>query len=215
MNNLLLIIIIIIVIVINTGYKKKEHLTLRVATETDQLRAQKYALEKMCKENGYSWKQYENEFAYDCKHTKKTCIGDSVYPTPDTSEAIPRYYEWRDGQSPDYKEVIRLESSSGILSSKMGASDNIQSGIGGDNGMCIMGLEAYRKWCEDQGFRYDSTNGQCYTTRPYCENKLLAFCNGDCFEPPVGMVLSKVFGNTIGRSVGAVAGDFINIAACQ
>lgn len=204
MNNLLLFIIIITIILIGINYKKKEHL-LNVATETDELRAQKYALQKMCEENGYTWKQYENEFAYDCKHTKKTCLNDSVYPTPNTPNAIPKYYEWRDSQSPDYKEVIRLESSSGILSSKVGASDDIQKGIGSDDGMCIIGLEDYRKWCEDEKFRYDSTNGQCYTTKPYCQKKLLGFCNNDCFEPPVGMVLSKVFGNTIGRSLGVLS----------
>lgn len=199
MNNLLLIIIIIItIILISVNYKKKEHL-LTVATENDELRAQKHALKKMCEENGYTWTQYENEFAYDCKHTKETCLGDSVYPTK--SDDIPKYYEWRDSQSPDYKEVIRLESSSGILSSKVGASGDLQSGIGSGNGMCIMGLEAFRKWCEDEKMRYDPTNGQCYTTKPYCQKKLLGFCNGDCFEPPGGMILSKIFGKTLGQSI--------------
>lgn len=213
MNNFLLLIIIIVLIIgISYKYKKKEHLSLTVATETDQLRAQKYALKKMCEENGYSWKQFDDEFSYDCKHTEKSCLGDSVYPTkPDET---PRYYEWRDRESPEYKEVVRLGSSSSILSSQIEASGDIQTGIGGDNGMCIMGLEDYRKWCEDQEFRYDTTNGQCYTTKPYCQKKLLGFCNNDCFEPPNGLILSKIFGNTIGRSLGAALGDTAVVLGC-
>jgi hypothetical protein len=29
----------------------------------------------------------------------------------------------------------------------------------------------------------------------------LGFCNNDCFEPPGGMILLKVFGNTLGKSL--------------
>ena len=212
--SILLLLIVVIVLFIYTNYSKREDLTLRVATETDRLRAQKYALKKMCEKNGYVWKQFDNEFMYDCKYTRDTCKGESVYPTPDTEGAVPRYYEWRDNKSPDYKEAVRLESTGPLLSAIMGKSDDVKSQMA-DDGMCIMGSESFRKWCEDEKLRYDPTSGNCYTTKEYCIPKLLAFCDGDCFEPPGGMILSKVFGTTIGRALGSVTGDLLTVGACE
>lgn len=217
MNNYFLLIVFLILVMFVILYKKsskQENLNLRVATEVDRLRAQKYALQKMCEKNGHTWKQYDDEFMYDCKYNKSTCLGESVYPTPDVEGAVPKYYEWRDSQSADYKEAVRLGSTGALLSATMGVSDDIKSQMGGD-GMCIIGSEAFRKWCEDEKLRYDPNDGNCYTTKEYCLPKLLAFCNGDCFEPPGGMILSKVFGTTIGRALGAVTGDAITMGACE
>jgi len=215
MDWIILSIVVLFFMLIFNGKSKKEHMSVRIATKTDKLKAQKYALKKLCEEKNYVWKQFDNEFMYDCKHTKGTCLAESVYPTPETENAVPRYYEWRDTNSSDYKEAVRLESSSAILSSLAGVTEDRSSLMGGEDGMCIMGSEGFRKFCEDEKLRYDDTDGNCYTTRQYCQPKLLAFCNNDCFEPPMGMVLSKVFGTTIGRALGATSVlDAALIGAC-
>lgn len=198
MNNLLLLIITFLVIsIIYRKYyiNKKEHLLLNVATEIDDKRAQKYALKKMCEDKGYFWQDFGDEFTYECRHTKKTCLGESVYPTPKAEGTPPRYYEWRDKNHPDVKTILEFDKQT------QSSSRNEIAGETEREGMCIMGLEEYRKWCEDENLRYDPENGQCYTTKPYCQKKLMGFCNNDCFEPPGGMILSKVFGNTLGKSL--------------
>ena len=212
MNNLLLLIIIFLVIsIIYRKYyiSKKEHITSSLANEIDKKRAHKYALKKMCEGNGYFWQEFGDEFTYECRHTKKTCLGESVYPTPKAEGTPPRYYEWRDKSHPDVKKILEFD--------KQTQSES-QNEIGGETereGMCIMGLEAYRKWCEDEKLRYDPENGQCYTTKPYCQKKLLGFCNNDCFEPPSGMMLSKLFGNTIGKAIGMLTPwDAAIVAGC-
>jgi hypothetical protein len=181
---------------------------LKVATDLDKKRAAKYAMEQMCKKKGYIWVQGGNEFVYDCKHSKQTCERDSIYPTPDSEDAIPQYYEWRDVNSPEAQEAAKLaeEFSTGrMLSSQMGQSSDItdrdyvlNKDIGG---LCILGNEAMRKMCENEGLRYDKSNGKCFTTMEYCYPKQLAFCDGDCFQPPVSYLSQQVFGKTLGRSL--------------
>jgi hypothetical protein len=212
MNNLLLLIIIILVISIfyrKYYINKKEHLTVKLATEIDDKRANKYALKKMCEEGGYFWQNFGDEFIYECRHTKKTCLGESIYPTPSAEDTPPRYYEWRDKSHPDVKTILEYDKQ------KLTSSVNEVGGETERDGMCIVGMEAYRKWCEDEQLRYDPENGQCYTTKPYCQKKLLGFCNDDCFEPPTGMILSKVFGNTLGKAIGVLSPvDAAVIGAC-
>jgi hypothetical protein len=186
---------------------------LKVATDYDMKRAAKYALEQMCKKKGYIWVQGGPEFVYDCKHSKETCERDSIYPTPDTDEAIPQYYEWRDMNSDEAQEAAKLAEEFGTgrtLSSTLGDSTDISDSdyvldrdIGG---LCIVGNEPMRKLCEDEGLRYDKSNGKCFTTKEYCYPRLLAFCNGDCFEPPASYISGKVFGKTLGRIMGQTSG---------
>lgn len=182
---------------------------LKVATDYDIKKAAKFAIEQTCKKKGYIWVQGGQEFVYDCKHSQQTCERDSIYPTPDTEDAIPRYYEWRDINSPEAQEAAKLAEEFGtgrMLSSQLGDSTDITDrdyvldrDIGG---LCILGNEAMRKTCENEGLRYDKSNGKCFTTKEYCYPKLLAFCNGDCFQPPASYVSEQVFGKTLGRSLG-------------
>lgn len=162
---------------------------LKVANEIDKQRAHKFALKTLCEKNGYKWSQGGDEFVYECKHTKDTCINESVYPTP--KDGIHKYYEWRDKSDPEFKETL-----SGIISQQSTTKWD-------DDGVCIMGNENFRKFCEDENLRYDTTTGKCYTTKKYCRDKQLAFCNGDCFEPPVSKITSAIFGTTIGRALGS------------
>lgn len=190
----LLIFLIIVFLIYQKIYISKENYVgnLRVANEIDHKRAVKYAVKKLCEKNGYVWKDGIGEFDYDCKHTKKSCENESVYPTPKNGN--PKYYEWRDDS---------------------------------DGGKCILGNESFRTFCETgeispkddetqkiSKLRYDKSDGKCYTTRPYCNDRLLAFCNNDCFETPTSKVLTKVFGTTIGRSIGLASPDAMAIATC-
>jgi hypothetical protein len=182
---------------------------LKVATEYDIKKAAKFAIEQICKKKGYIWVQGGSEFVYDCKHSQQTCERDSIYPTPDTEDAIPQYYEWRDINSPEAQEAAKLAEEFGtgrMLSSQLGDSTDITDrdyvldrDIGG---LCILGHEPMRKLCEDEGLRYDKSNGKCFTTKEYCYPKLLAFCNGDCFQPPGSYLSEQIVGKTAGRSIG-------------
>lgn len=231
MNNKYIIIIIILILIfvkkntvkniinhiienLNDVFKQSVRETyvgdLKVATDYDMKRAAKFALEQMCKKKDYIWVQGGSEFIYDCKHSQQTCERDSIYPTPDTEDAIPQYYEWRDINSPEAQEAAKLAEGFGtgrMLSSQVGDSTDITDrdyvlnrDIGG---LCIVGNESMRKLCEDEGLRYDKSNGKCFTTQEYCYPKLLAFCDGDCFQPPFSYVSEQVFGKTVGRSLGA------------
>lgn len=182
---------------------------LKVATDLDKKKAAKYAMKEMCEKKGYLWIQGSSDFIYDCKHSKTTCERDSIYPTPD--DAIPQYYEWRDIDSEEAQEAAQLGqefSTAGLLSSSLGHSANISNASDILNkdivgGLCILGNEPMRKLCEDEGLRYDKTNGKCFTTKKYCYSKLLAYCDGDCFNPPASYVTEKIFGKTIGRTLGS------------
>lgn len=194
--------------------KKRENYVgnKRVINELDQKRAVKYGLEMMCKNKGYRWVQGADEFVYDCKHTKDTCLNESIYPTPDVPYAIPQYYEWRNSSDPEFFETGEgvVEFGTGRLLSaavKQSSDFNRKEDVTSDDGVCIMGNETFRKFCEKENLRYDKSTGKCYTTKPYCNKRLLAFCDDDCFEPPVAMVLGKVFGTILGRSVGTVLPD--------
>jgi len=153
---------------------------LKVATDYDIKKAAKFAIEQTCKKKGYIWVQGGQEFVYDCKHSQQTCERDSIYPTPDTEDAIPQYYEWRDINSPEAQEAAKLAEEFGtgrMLSSQLGDSTDITDrdyvldrDIGG---LCIIGNEAMRKTCENEGLRYDKSNGKCFTTHEYCYPKQL------------------------------------------
>ena len=185
---------------------------LKVATDYDMKKAAKFAIEQTCKKKGYIWVQGGSEFVYDCKHSQQTCERDSIYPTPDTEDAIPQYYEWRDINSPEAQEAAKLAEEFGtgrMLSSQLGDSTDITDrdyvldrDIGG---LCILGNEHMRKLCEDEGLRYDKSNGKCFTTQEYCYPKQLAFCDGDCFQPPLSYISEQVFGKTLGRSLARTA----------
>jgi hypothetical protein len=197
---------------------------LKVATDYDIKKAAKFAIEQMCKKKGYIWVQGGQEFVYDCKHSQQTCERDSIYPTPDTDDAIPQYYEWRDINSSEAQEAAKLAEEFGtgrMLSSQLKDSTNITDrdyvldrDIGG---LCIIGNEAMRKTCENEGLRYDKSNGKCFTTQEYCYPKQLAFCDGDCFQPPLSYISEQVFGKTIGRSFARVTGESLEMynALCK
>jgi hypothetical protein len=174
---------------------------LRVANEIDKKRAIKFAAKTLCEKKGYKWSQGGDEFIYDCKHTKDTCRNESVYPTPESG--YPRYYEWRDQSDPEFNETL-----TGIISQNSTTKRD-------DEGVCILGNETFRNFCEKEELRYDANNGKCYTTKQYCNDKQLAFCDGDCFETPTSKIAGAVFGTTIGRALGrASLIDNIVIAAC-
>lgn len=210
--------VIFIIILIKKSKIIENFSGLRVIQEIDRKRATKFAIKKLCEKGGYKWFQGPDEFVYDCKHTKQTCQGESVFPTPQTENAVPKYYEWRDKNSPVYKEYSKLNQEldvSNAISASLGESSKYTNVLDED-GICIIGNEPFRQFCEDETLRYDINDGKCYTTKPYCNQKLLAFCDNDCFEPPFSNVLSKVFGNTLGRTLGAATGvDVAVIAACK
>jgi hypothetical protein len=209
MYKILLLLVIILVFLI---FIKKNNIEgYSVETDLDYKRATKEALEKFCKKRGYVWVQGGREFDFDCKHTKETCLRDSVYPT--NGNGI--YYEWRDYGSEDAKNAgylgVRDDSDyskklSAIyeLSSDTKDADMINNREVG--GVCIMGNEEFRKFCEKENLRYDPTNGQCYTTKEYCKSKMLNFCNGDCFEDPISQGWKGVLGDTLGTYVSMATG---------
>lgn len=188
--------------------------TKRIATDLDHKRAVKYAMQKMCEKGGYAWIQGADEFTYDCKHTQQTCMRESVYPTQ--KDAVPQYYEWRDRNSPEAKEAGLSGEEYGTgrtISGSFADQDIINSEQVG--GVCIIGNEPFRDFCEGELLRYDTSDGKCYTTKEYCNPRLLAFCNGDCFETPTTKIVSSVFGTNIGRLLGSVTADaLITKAVC-
>jgi hypothetical protein len=219
---LIIFIIIGLILYRNFSNKKENYVgNLKVASELDKKRAVKYALERLCKKKGYRWIQGGDEFVYDCKHTKETCEQESVYPTP-KDEPL-RYYEWRNNKNEEFFETGEglVEYGTGrLLSASVGVGQSSdfsrKEDITRSDGVCILGNENFRNFCEKEDLRYDKSDGKCYTTQPYCNKRLLAFCNEDCFEPPGSMVLTKVFGTTIGRSIGMALPDAAGtFAVCQ
>lgn len=199
MNLILIVCVIAVVLIWSWIYlpKKKEGYTgnLRVATELDRKKAMKYALRTLCEKGGYAWYESpEDQFIYDCKHTKETCNKESVYPTKEGKS--PKYYEWRDISSPDGQII----------------SNRIPPTVQSQNGFCILGNESFRKTCEDEYLNYNKGDGTCKTTKPYCNSKLLAYCNGDCFESPDTMILSRLFGNTLSRPLTQTLTELINVS---
>lgn len=166
--------------------KKIEHYygQKRVATPDDEKRAIKYALKDLCENTGHIWSEGETEFSYGCIHSQKTCLDNSKYPT--RKGDIPAYYEWRNAGSDDWNEVT---SFSGDYSNDAG-------------GVCILGNETFRELCEKDKLRYDSSNGKCFTTKEYCNSRLLAFCDNDCFEDPISLIGKNIVGTTIARTIG-------------
>jgi len=201
--------IIIIIFIISLVFRKhKEQFEQRVATELDNKRAVKYALEEMCKNRGYAWLQGADEFTFDCKHTKETCLRESTYPSTQQKP----YYEWREYGSDDANKAgyngVRMDGDmTKLLSAQYGMSSNVadvQNTVNKEiGGICIVGDENMRKFCEDEQLRYDQSTGKCYTTKEYCAKKTLPFCNGDCYEDPITFISKKVFGNTLGTALAA------------
>lgn len=71
-------------------------------------------------------------------------------------------------------------------------------------GKCIGGNTAFRSFCEEEGLKYDPSTGDCKTHKTYCLKRLLPFCDGDCYNPPVQGFFEKVFGPTLTRSIGFI-----------
>lgn len=211
---LILILFFLILFFKNT----KEHLSTQVANETDIKRATKFALRKRCESKGYKWYQGADEFVYDCKHTKETCLRDSVY-NPDEEPYL--YLEWRPTGSEDAKAAgfNGVTAERKILSNLLGQSSNITSEDEINNpefeGVCISGNVQFRKFCENEGLKYDPSTGKCTVTKEYCNSKGLEYCNEDCFEDPGTWLLSSLLGDTVGRSLGYLTGTkYLTKAAC-
>lgn len=219
MNYLYFILFIILITVILYNYytiKETYVGNLKVATELDNRRALKYALEQTCKNKGHRWINLGDEMEFDCKFTKDSCIKTSIYPTPDNK--APRYYEWRDSNSEDAKKVVKntlnsksknidvTDTSQDTLSKQIGLSSASQkkSDILDKDGLCIMGNEYFRQLCEDNQLTYNKDTGQCVTNEPYCLKRVLPFCDGDCFKPPGSWLSESILGTTLGRSLAAV-----------
>lgn len=187
-----------------SGIKETYVGNLTVATDNDRKRAMKFALQRMCQTKGYKWVQFEDEFTYDCVYTKETCEKESIYPTKDGD--LPQYYEWRANDSKDAKEAKEKMINSTTLSSDFDESSLPQAKKAIVNtiedGMCIIGNETFRKTCEANDLTYNKNDGTCVTNKKYCNNRCLAYCNGDCYQFPTSWVLETVLGTTLGRSLG-------------
>jgi hypothetical protein len=214
----LIILIITLIIIFYKYFQIKETYVgdLRVANETDKNRAIKFALETLCKKKGHRWIPLGGELEFDCKFTKKSCINESVYPTPENKPA--KYYEWRDSKSEDAQKVVEntlnsksknidvYDVSQETLSKKAGLSSASQkkSDILDKEGLCIIGNEYFRKFCEDNNLTYNKDTGACVTNEPYCLKRVLPFCDGDCYKPPGSWLAESVLGTTLGRSLAAL-----------
>ena len=66
----------------------------------------------------------------------------------------------------------------------------------------VVGNEAFRKRCEDEGLTYDATTGRCKTNAEYCFKKGLAWCDDDCKSSPLMWLSEQMFGKTITRAFG-------------
>ncbi len=217
---LLLLLLLLYLILRYSVAKKEDFMNLRVANEIDHKRATKYALKKICESKGYSWIEQGDEFTYDCKHTEQTCKQSSVYPTkPDEA---PSYYEWRDKDSKDAQTAaenaiqLKDKSQQDSLSKQVGESSGSQSKFDiTRNGICIIGNEYFREMCEKEGLDYDIKDGSCKVNRKYCYSKCLAYCNGDCFQPPDSVVWEALLGSTAGRAYACLSGTrALTEAAC-
>jgi hypothetical protein len=216
---LLLLLLLDLFLRFGNFFKKEDYMNLRVANELDHKRATKYAIKKMCESKGYSWVELGDEFTYDCKHTEETCKKMSVYPTKENDS--PAYYEWRDKDSKDAKisaenDINSIGNQQQSLSKQMGQSSVSQSQEEiTRNGICIIGNEYFRETCEKEGLDYDITDGSCKVNRKYCYSKCLAYCNGDCFQPPDSQTYEFLLGATAGRALTcASATRALTEAAC-
>ena len=180
---------------------------LRVANEIDDKRATKYAMRKFCEMGGYKCVQGPEEFTYDCQHTKATCEGESIYPTPKLSDAVPQYYEWRDNTTKEYKDYANQDKIYQISQTLSGGTSS--EPLTNPDGICIIGNESFRSFCEKEHLKYNTSNGNCLTTKKYCNDRLLAYCNGDCYETPTGVTLRQVVGVTLSRSNPFVLREFL------
>ena len=173
-----------------------------IANETDDARALKFALKQKCLRDGNRFLEGGDEFSYDCKYTKDTCLKNSVYPTPEGES--PKYYEWReagDETALHNTYELSLTNKSTVLSSSAGQSSNVEIDDTSGAGTCIVGNETFRNFCENNGLYYDPNDGRCKTKRKYCNNRLSAYCNDDCYTEPTEKFWSYIFGDTVSKAV--------------
>lgn len=140
------LLLLLVFIVYVYSQDTKETYVQNVATERDEKLAIKEALRKRCIKGGYVWKPGPTELDYDCVHTKKTCLRDSVYPTP--AEKDPRYYEWR--SEPGNDRCIIANEGWREFCEKEGLSYNPE------NGLC----KTNRQYCMNKGLPF--CNGDCF-----------------------------------------------------
>jgi hypothetical protein len=189
---IILIFIVIVITLVIYFYLHKRELytgTLRVAGDIDYKRATKFALQKMCTDRGLTWVQGGDEFSYDCKYNKDSCLKASKYPTLVGDN--PSYYEWRDSSSTDF------------INANVNALQDNTINTGDNGGICIIGNEMYRNFCETNNLTYNPQDGSCVTNKNYCLTKVLPFCNGDCYVPPNTWLTQNLFGTTLGRALTA------------
>jgi hypothetical protein len=184
--------------------------TLRIANELDKKRAFKFALKSICQSKGYHWLEYGDEFSYDCKHSKQTCESESVFPTKIGTS--PKYYEWRDSNSKDAKEISNRLSlvkdyQPQTLAQQAGQSSFSEESVNNPEtgGICIIGNEMFRSMCEDEKLTYNKNDGTCVTNKPYCMSKCLPYCEKDCYVDPLQWTWEAIVGTTLGRGTGCAA----------
>lgn len=113
---------------------------------------------------------------------------------------------WVDGENKDYDCLYTKETCLKTSKYPLMEDDSPDAYLEWrDNpGKCIGGNTAFRSFCEEEGLKYDPSTGECKTHKTYCLKRLLPFCNGDCYNPPVQGFFEKVFGPTITRSIGFI-----------
>lgn len=206
MSSIFIFLLVIILIFVYYYYKvvqkKKIVEGLSVANDTDDKRAIKYALKQKCLRDGHRFLEGADEFTYDCKYTKDSCLKASVYPTPEGKS--PKYYEWRDVSDETALQnsyELSLTNKSTILSSSVGQSSSVEIADQTSPGTCIVANENFRNLCESNGLYYDMSDGLCKTTRKYCNNRLSAYCYNDCYTDATSSFMNTIFGDTIGKAV--------------
>jgi hypothetical protein len=177
---MLRILLLIIIIYFFLFYRKIEPYTeQKIATDRDVNLAIKELYRKRCLNKGYVWKD-----SGDVKNQSNVLSSGTDEFTYDCLHN--RDTCLRDSVYPTYADEVpkyyewRAEPG---------------------NDRCIIGNEGFREFCEKEGLTYNAETGQCKTNRPYCFNKGLPFCNGDCFVPPIQWVSEQIFGTTLGRTV--------------
>lgn len=170
------LIVFVIILLTMTSYSE----SFTIMNTEDQKNALKYANNKLCKEQGALFLDNGND-GYECVHTEESCLKGSVYPTREGM--APSYYEWRKNGTAD--------------ANNLGVSAKNDRGVAG--GVCIMGNEMYRSFCESNKLKYNPVDGTCKTTKQYCKDRLLYFKDGDCYQDPVSWTLTQGLGDTLGR----------------
>ena len=193
----ILLIITILFLILNSDQTIKELYQgkLTVASPIDHKRAIKYAMKKMCEEGKYKWIEGQSEFSYDCIHTKDTCLKESKYPTNKNNDSI--YLEWREKDNPD---AIYIKDKTGVSISNRFNQDSFNTQTKNE-GVCILGNETYRQFCEKENLKYDKTTGKCSLTEAYCNKRCMAFCNGECKTNGKHLLFKNILGDTVSKAL--------------